>query len=64
MVRLLEDVRWVESVQLVKEDAQKQRTVLELRCRENPLYVVEELRGVPELEILRFEAELGEVEIQ
>ena len=64
VARLLEDVRWVESVRLVKEDAQKQRTVLELRCRENPLYVVEELRGVPELEILRFEAGLGEVEVQ
>jgi hypothetical protein len=64
VARVLEDTRWVESVRLVEEDAAKRRTVLEARCRENPLYVVEELRRVPELEILHFEAGRGEVEVR
>jgi hypothetical protein len=45
-------------------DLRRSRGKPQARCRENPLYVVEELRRVPELEILHFEAGRGEVEVR
>ena len=62
LAQVLEDTRWVERVERVRESAGE--TVLEATCRENPLYVVEELRQAPEIEIVRFDAGLGEVEVR
>ena len=59
---LLEATRWVERVELAKEDGQ--RTHLEVTCRENPFYVVEELRGGGSVEVLRFDRARGEVEVR
>jgi len=59
---VLEATRWVEHVELVREQAGE--TVLEARCREKPVYVVEELRQAPELRVVRFDAPAGEVEVR
>lgn len=62
VVRLLETTRWVERVEVVRQAAGE--AVLQATCRENPFYVVEELRQSPEIRVVRFDAGLGEVEVR
>lgn len=58
---VLRGVRWIDSVELEQEEPG--RSVLLVRCRENPIYVVEELRQAAELEIVHFDAGSGRVEV-
>ena len=62
VAEVLESTRWVEEVERVREAPGE--AVLEAVCRENPYYVVEELRQAPELQIVRFDAGRGEVEVR
>lgn len=60
--QVLETTRWVESVELTEEGPG--RSVLEVTCRERPVYVVEELRQASEVEIVRFSAAAAEAEVR
>jgi len=60
--QILETTRWVESVKLAEEA--ENRAVLQATCREKPVYVIEELRQAEEVEIVRFSAAAGEVELR
>lgn len=62
VARVLEGVRWVERVELSKEG--DGAVALLARCRENPGRVVEELRAAPEVEVVRFDAVTGVVEVR
>ncbi len=62
LARVLETTRWVERVEPVRE--QPGEAVLRATCRENPFYVVEELRQTPEIRVVRFDAGRGEVEVR
>ena len=62
LAEVLRGVRWVEAVEL-EEEKSGQLTLL-ARCRENPTYVVEELRQVEGLRIVSFDAGLGRVEVR
>jgi len=60
--QILEDTRWVKSVEIEKEDPGK--TVLLLSCREKPVYIVEELRQAREIKVTHFDGPAGEVRVQ
>jgi hypothetical protein len=62
LAQVLESTRWVERVEHVREAPGE--AVLQATCRENPYYVVEELRQAPEIRVVRFDAGLGEVEVR
>ena len=62
VIQILEATRWVERVEVASEESE--RTVLEATCRENPFYIVEELRHAPEVEILRYDQAKAEVEMR
>lgn len=62
LVATLESSRWVERVELVAEAPD--RAELRAVCRERPARMVAELRGDPELEIVRFDAGMGLVEVR
>jgi len=62
LAQVLETTRWVERVEHLREQAGE--AVLQATCRENPFYVVEELRQAPEIRVVRFDAGLGEVEVR
>ena len=60
--QVLETTRWVEHVELVEEAPD--RAVLEVACREKPVYIVEELRQAEEIEVVSFSAAAGELEVR
>jgi len=60
--QILEDTRWVKSVEIEKEEPGK--TVLLLSCREKPVYVVEELRQAEGIRVSHFDGPAGEVKVQ
>jgi len=62
VIRVLESTRWVVRVEVAREE--EGRTVLEATCRENPFYIVEELRHATEVEILRYDRARAEVEVR
>ncbi|MEE8525950.1 MAG: hypothetical protein V3T72_18595, partial [Thermoanaerobaculia bacterium] len=62
LAQVLEGTRWVERVEHVRQETGE--VVLQATCRENPFYVVEELRQTPEIRVVRFDAGLGEVEVR
>lgn len=62
LAEILRGVRWVEAVEL-QEEKPGQLTLL-ARCRENPTYVVEELRQVEGLRIVHFDAGRSRVEVR
>jgi hypothetical protein len=62
VIRILESTRWVQRVEVAREEPGY--TILEATCRENPFYIVEELRGAPEVEILRYDRASAEVELR
>lgn len=59
---ILRGVRWIETVEVEREEPG--RLTLLARCRENPTYVVEELRQVEELRVVHFDAGLGRIEMR
>jgi len=60
--QILEDTRWVRHVTIASEAPGK--TVLQVDCTENPVYVVEELRQSPEITLRHFDAAAGTVELR
>lgn len=62
VVQILEGTRWVQRVEVVREEPG--RTVLDASCQENPLYIVEELRNAPEVNIVRYDRDLAEVVVE
>ncbi len=62
VARVLEATRWVEGTEIVREvDGE---TELLATCREQGVYVVEELRQAPGLRVVYFDAVAGEVEVR
>jgi hypothetical protein len=60
--QMLEDTRWVRRVELARQEPGS--ATLQVSCVERPAYVIEELRQEPGLEIVRFDAASGEVEVR
>ena len=60
--QMLEGTRWVRRVELARQEPGS--AVLQISCVERPAYVVEELRQEPGLEVVRFDAASGEVDVR